>query len=528
MTKQVKKVCLCYLGSKVNTAVTEPLGIETIAGAIKFYRPEIEVKLYNQQIHGTHGLIKMIQKDQPDLVGFSIPNGAILTLKEIEEILERNLQDDTKPIFVLGGIEPSFHEGLVLKISPASYVIKGEGDDSIVEFIDAISGRKHLSEVSNLVYLDTNKMQIIRNKIVQPDVSKIPLPVMDLALEAVKLGGYAYIETSRGCSWGHCTFCLRQDHEKHRRFSLERVLTNFERVNSLGIKKVDLTDEEFLGNDIDWLYAFSEEIIKLNLDIKFMASCQSISIYKEDQPDYNQERLNILSKLKAAGLVKLFVGIDSGAKGQLKRYAKSASIKENFLAIQALKSLQIDVDVGFIMFDPLMEFREIGENIKFIEESNIYTIMFTPFHAIDVRSGSAYAKMLRKEGLLAEHNPESYCYSYQFIDENVGIIYRICNKLLNKWLQFQLNLSQIANTSDHPILNSSIQEMRKAQFDILKILYNLLRKNQLYEEELDHIEKKYDENIERILKRVSNFISKEDDGIRHLILKSVPREHQLS
>jgi radical SAM superfamily enzyme YgiQ (UPF0313 family) len=524
MTKEIKKICLCYLGSKVNTAVTEPLGIETIAGAIRFYQPKIHVELYNQQIHGTNGLIKIIQEDKPDIVGFSIPNGAIVAFEEVEGILERKPKINEKPIFVLGGIEPSFHEELVLKVSPDSYVIKGEGDNAIVEFIDAITGRINLSEVSNLVYIDKNQKQIIRNRIIQPDVSKVPLPVRDLALEAVKLGGYAYIETSRGCSWGHCTFCLRHDNEKHRRFPLERVLADIQRLNSLGIKKVGITDEEFLGNDTDWLLAFSEEIIKRDLDIKFTAACQSISIFRENQLVYNEERLKVLRKLNAAGLTKLFLGVDSGAKGQLKRYAKSASVNENFLAIQALKSLQIDFDVGFITFDPLMELNEVGENIKFIEETNTFNNMFTPFHGIDVRPGSAYAKMLENKGLLGELNPVSYCYDYQFIDENVGHIYLICKKLLDKGFQFQFNLSQITNTSDNSILNSSIREIRKIQFNTLKTLYALAEKSQLCEEKLNCIEKEYDENTLRILKRVLQLISKEE-GIKNTIIKSIPREH---
>ena len=79
LSKQtVNCIYLGYLGSKVNTSmITEPLGIETVSGAIRANFFDVNVKLFNLEIDGYEQFIQSMSIDRPEIIGFSIPNGAI-------------------------------------------------------------------------------------------------------------------------------------------------------------------------------------------------------------------------------------------------------------------------------------------------------------------------------------------------------------------------------------------------------------------------------------------------------------------
>ena len=101
MTNLIKNgvncIVLCYVGARsVKTAVNEPLGIEAIAGSIRHYRPEINVILFNEQIHGIEMLLNIIRNNNPEVIGFSIPNGSFESFLKIEKQINDKNQSSSQ------------------------------------------------------------------------------------------------------------------------------------------------------------------------------------------------------------------------------------------------------------------------------------------------------------------------------------------------------------------------------------------------------------------------------------------------
>ena len=87
-------------------------------------------------------------------------------------------------------------------------MITYEGEHAMVRLVEALSGRRPISEVPNLIYKDdTGQLHV--NELYQERVSELPVPDFDglpwekyFAPEKI----VPYLGT-RGCYWGKCTFC---------------------------------------------------------------------------------------------------------------------------------------------------------------------------------------------------------------------------------------------------------------------------------------------------------------------------------
>jgi len=128
-------------------------------------------------------------------------------------------------------------------------MITYEGEHSLVWLVEALSGKRKLSEVSNLIYKD-EEGQVHVNETYQERVDQLPPPDFDgmpweKYFSPVKLVPYL---GTRGCYWGKCTFC---DHgagyiDQFRAKHAEQIVEELEYLkNKLNTKHFMFTDESF-------------------------------------------------------------------------------------------------------------------------------------------------------------------------------------------------------------------------------------------------------------------------------------------
>ena len=112
-------------------------------------------------------------------------------------------------ITLFGGAHPTFFQDFIRE-DGVDYLIRGEGEESMVEILEAIDKKESFDRVPNLSYIDNEgktKHNPLRN--LAKDMDEYPYPDRKLyhALDKNQERQVRNVITSRGCPF-HCSFCF--------------------------------------------------------------------------------------------------------------------------------------------------------------------------------------------------------------------------------------------------------------------------------------------------------------------------------
>ncbi|MFA6350408.1 MAG: radical SAM protein, partial [Candidatus Omnitrophota bacterium] len=416
------KVSLLLIDSGSPRAeINEALGIEVLAGALKDRyqgKGSVSVEICDLQLEeNIDELLFRIKIQKPDVVGISIKIGTYASIKPFIEALFA-IPEAERPIVVLGNTVSTFANEKLIAEFPGAILCLGEGEGAICGITDLLlelkgeANRRFTQEEFNsqlyarnipnlMLRLDGVNMPTKR---VLADLTHYKSPERRTVREILKRGGIVTAEASRGCPWGHCTFCVVNERFKGWRPRPEmEVIAELEYLVSEGVNSVYFVDEDFIGSDIERARRIAEEITSrgLNHKLQFLFSTRVRAVYEASCSDEeNAAKIELFRAMKKAGLSTVFLGIESGSATQLKRYGKGATVEENERAIAILKELDIDCEPGFIMFDQLMTMAELQENLEFLERTGLKYTTSRIVGEMRPQEGSAYKTMLLRAGLL--------------------------------------------------------------------------------------------------------------------------------
>jgi radical SAM superfamily enzyme YgiQ (UPF0313 family) len=105
----------------------------------------------------------------------------------------------------------------------------------------------------------------------------------------------------------------------------------------------------------------------------------------------------MLKMLKQVGLVKLFLGFESGVQSQIDRYGKGYKLQEFIIAKSILDELGIEYELGYITIDPLMTLEELHASLLFIKDEGCIPYISSIYKELRVQKGNrAYLRQLRQ------------------------------------------------------------------------------------------------------------------------------------
>lgn len=387
----------------------------------------------------------------PAIVGLSVELG---TLQLVDRFLDLFSRDPRarRCILVLGNQLPTYFPERFLNDPriPNGVVCLHEGELAMRGLVEFSRGRTQLQDINNIVFRGAETRAVFRTPLVNLDLKALPHPP---SVDTVKPGITNMIQTSRGCVFS-CTYCTRwrsfnagakvdavgavtipSSSTKWRYFSLERVFQNIETFVSHGISEIEFCDDEFFGGRsvaaLRRIHDFAAGMMaieqKYRKQISFRIFTTPLIVSREPTTqkiaDENCRIRNALQCLKSAGLTRVYIGLESGSWAQKQRYNRKETIADTLSALKVLEELDLDIDVGFIMFDPHLTIQELLGNVRFFRENGIVRYNTWPFRPLVVNEGTAIKETLEKQHLLTgDHDPNFMSFGYRFADPSIAAI----------------------------------------------------------------------------------------------------------
>lgn len=244
----------------------------------------------------------------------------------------------------------------------AHYVLIGEGERTLVELMDALTGRSEedLPSIRGLAYREPDGMirktpprEFIR------DLDQLPFPAWDLVdmrdYEHAWRSAHGYFSmnlvTTRGCPY-HCNWCAKPIYgQRYNVRSPENVVAEMKLLKeTFHPDHVEFADDIF-GLRPGWIERFADLVHEHDTQIPFKCLLRA-DLVKEDT----------VAALQRAGCRTVWMGAESGSQKILDAMDKGTRVEQIYTATERLH--RAGIQVGFFL-----QFGYRGEDRRDIEKT---------------------------------------------------------------------------------------------------------------------------------------------------------------
>jgi anaerobic magnesium-protoporphyrin IX monomethyl ester cyclase len=297
-----------------------------------------------------------------DIVGISADTTRALTALKIAGIAKN--QGAT---VVMGGPHASFMDEEALESGAVDYVVRNEGEYSMLSLVRYLSGDVPFEEVRGVSCIADGKVYRTPDIAFIRDLDSLPFParnLLSLSAYREKMNGrpMTTLVTSRGCPFD-CEFCSASQFSgiAWRARSVENILEEVGLLHEeYGYTAVSFVDDNFTlkpGRAID----LSERIIARGWDIIWAAMTRVDTIVK--RPD-------MVRAMARAGFRWTFIGFESGTQEALDGYGKQATLGDGLKAMEILEENDVAVTGAFILGAPSETKEMMRQTIDFAKRLN--------------------------------------------------------------------------------------------------------------------------------------------------------------
>ena len=302
-----------------------------------------------------------IKQFAPDIVGITVLSVKVPSAIKIAKMCK---DYNSKIIVIAGADHPTVFPEQTLDDSNIDYVVRGEGELTIVDLVFALENQKNVNDVHGISFKDKATGNYIHNKDREliDNLDNIPLPAID---ELINFASYRPVDfgaimASRGCPYP-CTFCgvFNIWTRKVRYRSAQNVAQEMKWLHdNYGTKYFSFRDASFTLNRTRIL-ELCNEILNFNLSIEW--ECLTRADLLDDE---------LVSEMKRAGCVTIRIGVESGSEQILKSMKKKVDLDDIRFAVTLLNKHEIYWTTYFLFGTPLETKTTIQETLEFIKEIN--------------------------------------------------------------------------------------------------------------------------------------------------------------
>ena len=283
---------------------------------------------------------KRINEINPDIVGISCSYSAQYENAAMVAKLVKKVNKGA--ITFIGG---SYHSAMPkegLKDDNIDYVFIGEAENTIIDVLDYLQGKKDLAKIDGIAFRQDKEIIVNPKTKFIDNLDELPFPARHL-FKFEKYITYdtsytirkphATMVTSRGCPYD-CTFCSIHPiwGYKFRARSPKNIADEIEFLEKeYGIKEIYFLDD-IINFDRSRMMAICDEIINRKIDIKFV-TLNGIRVDRLDR--------ELLVKMKEAGCTTLMCSVESADEFILNKV-----IRKNSNLAKVIDNIKIMNEIG--------------------------------------------------------------------------------------------------------------------------------------------------------------------------------------
>jgi len=262
---------------------------------------------------------------------------------------------------VWGGYFPSLYTDAAMRAKYVDFVVKGQGEDTLLELIAALRGSRNFSSIRGLSFKDQFGLHVhtAERGLKAPD--EYPWPPfhrLDPAryLARTFLGTRTAVhQASIGCPF-RCNFCgVVPVYDREKMESPGRTVAILSYLQATyGVNAVQFYDNNFFLRE-DHARELADRIAPLRLRWWCEARVDLVLGYSDDT----------LRKLRAAGCVMIFFGVESGDNEVLRHMKKQLTAEQALELARRLREFGIVPEYSLIFGNPDDPERDLAANIAF-------------------------------------------------------------------------------------------------------------------------------------------------------------------
>lgn len=324
-----------------------------------------------------------------------------------------------KAVIVLGGEHATAASYSIMNShAEVDYVVHGEGEQTIVSLIAALSGDGAIENIPALIYRDKDG-HVCKNqgkprikeldKIAPPAWDLFPLDLYFNAKSSYGVTKYRSIPilATRGCPYA-CTFCSNPNMYGHLYYKRDpkAVVDEMQDLNrKYGVRNFDFYDLTTILNR-DWIISFTDELLSRNLQVSYQFPSGTRSEVIDEE---------VAQKLVQSGCEHITFAPESGSPRLLKDIKKRVVVNEMLKRIRICNQQGMVIKLNIILGFPHERHEDIWRTLLFLLRASwagAYDAVAQPFNAFP---GTKIYDELVEEGIIGT-SEMSYYYDLIHVD----------------------------------------------------------------------------------------------------------------
>jgi anaerobic magnesium-protoporphyrin IX monomethyl ester cyclase len=371
-----------------------PLAVLALAAALEG-KVEYEIVDGNLEGDATGRVLALIAAHKVELLGVSAMPGPqmVAAMETSREV--RRLHPEV-PI-CWGGYFPSIYPDATLNARYVDYVVRGQGEDTLIELLQALRGERTLDSIKGLLYKDVFGLRRDNGERPMKGPDEFPwspfhrVPVEKYLRPSFFGKRTAVHHASIGCPF-NCSFCgVHAAYGNKEKFeSPERtvaILTHL--VETYQADSVQFYDMNFFLRE-DKARELCDLLIPLNLRWWCEARVDIMSRYSDET----------WASIKRGGCAMIFFGAESGSDWVLEEMQKGITTKQTLEIARRTRQFGIIPEFSFVIGNPNDPDRDTQETLRFIRkikrinpDSEIIIQHYTPTPQTHKAGGEMYGNI---------------------------------------------------------------------------------------------------------------------------------------